>query len=140
MQKLARLLACSGVLATVALSAPGTALAISPDGGSPAPHGNGDPLDVPPLKHDEIWDSGEYYKISDGDIHLTPGRKNVDGKLCLQPYEFYSNTPLSAEKHVGKDPITLAAPAEAPRNTKFYERARNCGDGSTSDFHGWQNR
>lgn len=119
MQKLARFLACSGVVATVALSAPGTAMAASPDGGSPAPHGWG----VHPN-----WTGYDRNLISQGLIKLGPGNviKYDPGpsRQCVRFLDSHSLMPLS-ERMCPTNAVTLAAePGES-----FYLE----GDGKLND-------
>lgn len=134
MHKLARLLACSAVLATVALSAPGTALAVprlkDPINGSFPPGGT--------------WISQNYNKTESGsDVHYEPGDKVVDG-LCMQVYGSHSRAPLSREVCVEKNPTTsvtkpttLATDTEVPTGTEFFIMATKQGNDSRNDFKGW---
>ncbi|MGH3709632.1 MAG: hypothetical protein ACRDRQ_16340 [Pseudonocardiaceae bacterium] len=123
MQKLARLLICSAVLATVALLTPGTALAIHQK------HSFHDPVTP-----DRTFTSQDFDKTSPGsNVHFQPTQK-TEGAVCIQLVESHSRTPISRWECNKENPTSSISPTtEATAGTKFYVTLRKL-DADSSNY------
>jgi hypothetical protein len=133
MQKLARLLACSGVLATVALSAPGAALAAPALASN---YGVRHPVHEK-FKPDGTVTSAEKYAKTGPrtTVDFEPsGENNVDGGTCMTLYGFHSRAPLSREI-CGNGKLIIPA-AGIPPDAEFFVQWRKLGNGSHNNLDG----
>lgn len=133
MQKLARLLASSGVLAAVALSAPGAALA------APAlarAYVVRDPVHEKFEPDGTVTSAEKYAKTGPRTtVDFTPsGENNVDGGTCMTLYEFHSRAPLSREV-CGNGKLIVPA-AKIPPDVEFFPKWRKLGNGSHNNLDG----
>lgn len=123
MQKLGRMLAYSAVLATVVISAPGTALAASSNGLKDPIHGLVGP--------DRVYTSLDYDKTGPGGTLELQPEDHTEGAMCVQYIESHSRTPITSWKCNTENPGTvILSPTDAPTGTRFHAQVWKPNDSS----------